>query len=357
VISLQREVARAIAAEVDAQLTASERDRLADTDRVHPEAYDAYLKGRSHWYRFLPGDADRAARYFERALELDPDFALAYTGLADVWGWRAHWGLLPPSEVSPRLGGLTRKVLQLDPDHARTQATLGKTRLYVEHDWEGAEAAFDRALELGPNDTDIHWENAVFLCAMGRAEEALAKARRGIEHDPLNSFGELVEGLAFWNCEPARIEEAVEGLRRALPLLPARLALWNIYAATGRHERALAEATGFYESVDDRRTVQALEEDWRDGATGGDAGAAYRAAMRAGGQALETRAVDDYVQPSQVARFWLQAGEPARTLDWLECALEERDFYVVYLDLAEWHDLRSEPRFDEILDRLGLPAD
>jgi TolB-like protein/uncharacterized protein (DUF1330 family) len=151
VLALQSELAQAIAREIQAQLTPQEADRFAARKEVDARAYDAYLNGRFHYYKLTRADLDISLRYFESALERDPDFALAWVGVASVWGGRQQMGFAPPTEAIPKSLAAISKALELDDSLAEAHSMLAAFRTWGEWDWEKAEPEFRRAIELDPN--------------------------------------------------------------------------------------------------------------------------------------------------------------------------------------------------------------
>ncbi|GAG83360.1 unnamed protein product, partial [marine sediment metagenome] len=151
VLAMYNEVARAIVNEVQITLTPKEETRLASTLQINPQAYEAYLKGMSHLYKLTPPELDAALHYFEQALEIDPNYALAYTGISFVWIGRQQMGLLIPSEATPKAKEAAQRALELDDTLAEVHYTLGIIRTWSDWDWEGGEQAFKRALEIKPN--------------------------------------------------------------------------------------------------------------------------------------------------------------------------------------------------------------
>ncbi len=172
VLSLQSEVARAIAQEVEVQLTDQEESLLTRSRQVNPEAHEAYLRGRYHWSERSPEASQKAIVSFERAIEIDPDFAQAYAGLADVYGVLGGWSYAPPNETWPRARDAALEALELDPLLAEAHASLGNVLFFYDWDWSGAEAEQKRAIELNPNYAAAHHWYADVLLYYRRFDEA-----------------------------------------------------------------------------------------------------------------------------------------------------------------------------------------
>ncbi|MFZ2054522.1 MAG: protein kinase [Candidatus Aminicenantales bacterium] len=194
ILAMYNEVARAIVDEVQITLTPKEDTRLASAFQVNPQAYEAYLKGMYHLYKLTPPELDAALHYFEQALETDPNYALAYTGIAFVWTGRQQMGLVIPSEATPKAKDAVLTALALDNTLAEVHYALAAIKTWNDWDWEGGEQAFKRALELKPNYPEalVYYSN--LLCYMGRLDEALAMAERAVQLDPLNSIILTISG-------------------------------------------------------------------------------------------------------------------------------------------------------------------
>ena len=344
VLSLQSEVARAIASEIEIQLTPEEVERLAAERPVNTEAYDLYLKGRFYWNNFTPDNLNRAFEHFELALAKDPDFAPTHLGLADVWGARTMWGGVPPKVGMPKVAAAVLKGLALDDTSSEAHSGVGKVRFYSDHDWPGAEKAFLRAIELNPSDAFARIDHALLLGSLKRFDAAVAQAKRGIEIDPLNPLLRAVLGYTYVFAD--RPDEAIVELRTALAgdpnLLPALKALWNALRHQQSNEEARATAEKLFSLMGDVEVVAALER-----------GDSYTAAMHL---AAETMAEREVVKAILVARLYAHAEDDEKTMEWLERSYEDRDPFLVHLAVEpDWDALRSDPRFRDLMERMGLP--
>jgi eukaryotic-like serine/threonine-protein kinase len=351
VLALQGEVARAVAGEVKAALTPQEQARLASARPVNPEAYDAYLKGLHHWYKLMPGDLDSAQRYFELAIAKDPNYALAYTGIALVWAGRSQVGLIPPAEAAPKAKAAAQKAIGLDDTVAETHYTLAVLRAWVDWDWVGAEREFKRAIELNPSFPDALIYYSHFLMTMGRPDEAMPQARRALELDPFNPLFHSLYGVDFLYVR--KWDDAIGQARTALSAAPddamANAVLWYAYGAKGMHREALAVARVYMKLVyDDRDVDEALER--------GFAEAGYEGAMRRAAEPLIAHFHKSYVNPFDIVSLYVEAGETSRAVDWLEKGYEVRDQNMPYSGWPIFDSLRSDPRFQSLLRRMNLPT-
>ncbi|MGA8150584.1 MAG: protein kinase [Terriglobales bacterium] len=348
VLMVQGEIARAIAREIQVAITPEEARRLSHTRRVNPDAYEAYLKGRFHWYKLSREHLDTALKYFQVSLEKDPRDPLAYGGIAAVWCSRGDCGLVPPREAFPKAKAAALKAIELDDSLAEAHISLGMIRA-VGWEWDEAESEYRRAIELMPNSAEAQFFLSDLLLSRRRVDEWRIHFEQALELDPLNFFFQCFYGWhLLYLC---RYDEAIAELRKALrtePNLPAaHLRLWGAFYAKGMHEEAIAAAKTFFEALGDKEGVQALQC--------GYTGAGYSGAMRQAAETLSERSHSAYVQPTQVARLYAHAGDKDHALQWLEKAYEERLPAMIHLGVdPDWNSLRSEPRFQDLMRRLNL---
>lgn len=351
VLALQVEVARAVAAEIQAVLTPEQAVHKDPERPVSSEAYEAYLKGKSHWYRLAPGHLDRAISYFQFALEKDPDFPLAHVGIANVWLLRADVGLMPPGEAFPKARAAVLKALELNETLAEGHVVLANVTALYDWDWPAGERAFRRAVELNPNSADAHFMYADFLISMKRVKEWAAEMKRVLDLDPLNPFFQCFYG---WHLVYLRqYDEALAQLREALAATSdfssVHLGLWGALYKKGGHEGALAEARNFFCALRDHEVADALQRGYAEGG--------YLRAMHCGAETLVRRAQERYVPGVRIARLYAHAEEPERVLEWLEAAHTHRESALGHLNVAwDWDHVRGDPRFLDLVRRVGLPV-
>jgi serine/threonine-protein kinase len=347
VLLLQSEIARAIAGEIEVAITAEDSRRLATAKRVNPEAYEACLKGRFHWYRLSREHLDTAAEYYQLALEKDPNYALAYVGIAYVWSSRTDCGFVSPLEALPQAKAAALKALELDDSLAEAHEVVANLKANSDWDWAGAERAFQRALQLSPNSADARFFYGHFLIIVGRPEQGLAEVERALDLDPFNSLFQCFFGwqLLFLH----RFDDAVAQLRRILTTEPnlsaAHLGLWGAFHLKRVPAEALAEARTFFTLLGDKETVQAV-----------DRGRGYEEAMHLAAESLAARSRQDYLPALRIARLYAHAGENDQALTWLEKAYAQHEVPMIHLRVAwDWDGLRDEPRFQRLLQRMNFP--
>ncbi len=350
VLTLENEIVAAITREIKLRLTLRENARLASARPVNPEAYEACLKGRFHWYKLSREELDIAERYFQLALQEDPDCALAHEGMATVWLSRTDAGFMPAGEALPKAKEAAMKALELDDSLAEAHVTLANLKV-MEWDWPTADAEFRRAIELNPNSAEAHFMYSDYLVTMRRTDEWRGEIHRALELDPLNFFWQTFYG---WHLVyERRYDEAVAQLKRVVAAEPdfraAHLGLWGAFYKKGADADAFAEAKEFFALLGDREVVDALDVGW--------ARAGYRGAMGLAGETLATRSERTHVPAVRVARVFAHAGENERALAFLKKAYERHETPLYHIGVGwDWDGLRADPRFQELVRHMGLPV-
>jgi serine/threonine-protein kinase len=351
VLALQSQVARAIAREIQVTVTPAEATRLAGARSVNPEAYRHYLLGRHHWSKRTPEGFQKAAEHFQQAIDLDPTYAQAYVGLADVYALQPSWGLAAPSEAFPRARAEALKSLKLDDNLAEPYAALGLIKHDYDRDWKAAEQDFRRALELNPNYATTHHWYGQLLSHSGRHEEAIAEANLAERLDPLAPNISRSVGQTLFYAR--RYDEAVRHLQRTQKMYPEFLSpsieLSKAYAQLGRYEEALAEA---------EKARKLPEFDPYYGAIGWVyARAGRKAEARRLLRRLQELSKQRYIDPAAMATIYIGLGQNEEALTWLERAYEQRGSYLIlFLNVDPVYDpLRDDPRFQDLLRRMNLP--
>jgi TolB-like protein/Flp pilus assembly protein TadD len=351
-LALQRELAGAIAAEIQVKLTPQERARLSGARPVDPAAHEAYLKGRHCFFRAVGGGFRRAIEYFEEAIAKDPSHAPSHAGLADAIISLAGpiSAAVPPREYMPRARAAAMKALDLDETLAEAHCSLGRLRMFYDWDGPGAEKEFKRAIELDDASARAHATYGVLLTATHRDEEGLREARRGCQLDPCQPLIGSMQGFVLYLQR--RYDEAAAQLVRMLDLEPgfhfAHWMLSMVYHAMSRHEESIAEA----------RTALSLSEE--DLLPMGTLAMALRASGRKDEAAAIVRQLHDlssrrYVPAYTLSLAYAGAGEIDLSFQWLERSYQEREAPMVWLDVLPQDEvLRPDPRFQDLVRRVGL---
>lgn len=355
VLSLQSEVARSIAASIALELTPHENAQIARAARpVDPAVHEAYLMGRYFWYKRTSESVRHGLSCFEDALRLDPSYAPAHVGVADSYIVDGGRYLdVPPKLAYARARSAAVEALRLDDDLAEAHTSLAAVLTDYEWDWVGADREYRRALELNPNYATAHSWYAEQLSRMGRHDEAVAAARTALELDPVSIFSSMLVAWILYFAR--RYDQAIEQANKTLQLdadyaTALRILGW-----------ALEEEQRYGEAIAAHRRACALSGQrpnftaqlGRACAVAGQAPEARRilAALTATGQ-------QSYVSAFDIALIHAALGERTTALDWLEHAYEERSDHLPYIRVNPRLDpLRAEPRFVDLLRRMGLETD
>ncbi len=351
IFALQAEVATDIAEESQSKLTGEEKRLLAKRYTNDTEAYQLYLKGRFFWDKRTEDGFKKAIDYFRQATQRDPQYALAHTGLADAYIGLTFYNYLPPKEAMPQAKASALEALKSDDMLAEAHASLAHVNVNYDWDWTGAESEFKRAIALNPRYPTAHqWYAAHYLTPKGRLDEALAEMSQARDLDPLSLVMNSFMGSTLYFA--GKRDQAVEQCFKTLELdLNFGVARWHLGLA-------LVQAERFEEAIAELNKAVAL--------SGGSPlmkaalGHAYAVSGRRGEAMkilteLVKLAERSYVSASEIAAIYAGLGERDRTMAWLEKAAEERAFHLVYLKVRpEFAPLRSDPRFADLLRRVGL---
>jgi len=241
VLKLQGEVARAVVEEIQVQITAEERARLASADAVDAAAYQEYLLGQHYLWRLNEEDLTRAIAHFDEAIRLDPTYAAAHAGLSHAWWWRGIFGAKTLKQVEPRSRAAASRALQLDGQLAEAHVSMGRIKFGYDWDWPAAEHHFRRALDIDPNNRDAHYFHGMLSMALGSFADAIAHLERAERLDPLSAAVQSGLGRVLYRAR--RFDEAIDHLNDAIELEPQtpgnyhRLA--DVYEEVGKYDRAL----------------------------------------------------------------------------------------------------------------------
>ncbi|HZQ55517.1 MAG TPA: tetratricopeptide repeat protein [Bryobacteraceae bacterium] len=346
VLQVQHEVAQRVAATLAVELLAK-ASRYARP--VSPEAYEAYLRGRFFWNQGTDRAATTAIEWFERALEQDPKYALAYSGIADCYGRLAWYGALPPREASPKAKLAATRALEIDGRLGEAHASMALVRFWYEWNWSEAEHEFQRAIDLSPNYAPAHNWYAAYLNAMQRFDQAAAEQKIAQELDPLSLTIAMNAADPYYFSR--RYSLAMKHLERVLQrepnFFPAHYNLGKTYALAGKYQEAIAAF----------ETAVRLS-----GVPGANTALGY-AYARAGQvdqaqiiqKQAEELAIDHYIPAPQLVLSSLGLGEKSKALTQLEKGFEERSYLMIYLKADPIYDsLRSDPAFMNLLERMNF---
>ncbi len=353
VLTLQSEVARAIAREVKVKLTPEDRERLAGVRPVDPVAHDAYLKGRFCWNRRTRDALRQGIEHFNRAIEQDPTYAMGYVGLADSYLLLGRYSVQAPKEVMPKAKAAAMRALEIDERVGEAHASLAMVRYYFDWDWPAAEESFRRSIELKPGYATAHHWFAWYLAGMGRDDEAMARFAQALELDPLSLI--IQTNIGTHNYFARRLDRAIEQLRKTIELdrnfVVAHQWLGRALELQGLYEEAISHLrTALALSPEDNESAASLAHAY--GLAGRHAEAREILAQ------LENRKETSYVPPYWIAVVCLGLGLHDETLHHLERAYEDRFDWLTDLGVEPMFDpLRPDPRFQDLLHRIGLSTE
>jgi TolB-like protein len=352
ILDLQSEVAQAIAREIQVKLTPQEQAQFAQSRPVNPEAYEAYLKGRYHWNRRSREGLPKGVQYFQEAIAKDPNYAAAYSGLADCLSGLSTYNFVAPDEGCGRAKKLALQALEMDCSLAEAHASLAWVHTWYDYDFVAAEREFERSLELNPRYATAHQFFGFYLGMMGRYEEGYTEIKRAIRLDPLSSVFQWSLGFIHWMAR--RYDHALEQAEKALELdptfAPAHALLAWTYLCKSMPEATMAAA---------RKAVQFSPGAVMYLATVGESYAAARDRDEAKKilDDLHELSTRQYVTPYFLARIYAALGKRDEALRCLEAAYLQRASSLVFLKVdALLDDLRSDSRFQDLLRRMNFPA-
>jgi TolB-like protein/DNA-binding winged helix-turn-helix (wHTH) protein/Tfp pilus assembly protein PilF len=354
VLALQNRVSAAIVNEIRINLTPEERERLAKTPAVAPEAYENYLKGLYYWNKRSDENLTRAIGYFERATQLDPNYALAYAGLSDCYAIISAeiFGTMPASEAAPKARAAAVRALELDPTLAEAQTSLATEKFNYEWDWSGAAQGFERAIGLNPSYATAYQRYSLYLIAMGRAQDSFAQIQNARALDPLSLSINFSLG---WRLYMARqYDAAITQLRDTLEMDPSyelpHLVAGQAYEQKGNYALAIPELRKAVElSRGTPLMVSALAHAY---ARSGNRVEAEKLLAQ-----LQAKSMNHYVSPYYFAIVCVGLGRTEEALDWLEKAFGDRSNGLVFLKVEpELDDLRSNSRFIALQQKLEFPV-
>jgi tetratricopeptide (TPR) repeat protein len=350
VLALQRKVALSIAGQIRIVLNPNEQSASAEPKALNAEAYEDYLKGRYFWNKRTGEGLKKAVDYFNQAIAKDPDYAQAYAGLADSYALMGDWqyGLLAPKEALPRAKAAAAKAIALDSTLGEAHISLAWCLDGFDWDWESAGKEFTRGIELSPNYATGHHWYGWHLAVLGRHGEAVAELEKAESLDPLSLIigADLAEELLIAH----RYSEAIKQSRKTLTLDPsfalAHYVLGNVFVQQHLYEEGIAELRGAIEASP--------------GSTAFTANLAYAYAV-SGKRDEAVRIVNDLKNQShgalsnapQIAMVYVGLGDKDQAMAWLEKAYQER-FNPGVLMRPCFDSLRSDPRFQDLLRRIGI---
>ena len=353
ILALQNRVSSAIVNEIRINLSAQDRERLARTPAIAPEAYENYLKGRFYWNKRTDENLNKAIAYFSQATAQDSHYALAYAGLSDCYAivGSTIFGSMPVSEAAPKAREAASRALEIDPTLAEAETPLATLKFNYDWDWAGAEDGFQHAIQFNPSYATAYQRYSLFLMAMGRFEDGFHQINKARELDPLSISINFSLG---WRLYLARqYDRAIAQLRNTLEMDPSyelpHLVLGQAYEERGAFDLAIPELQKAVElSHGTPLMVSALAHAY---ARGGHKPEAQKLLAQ-----LERDARTKYVSPYYFAIVYIGLGDDEQAMNWLDKAFADRSNGLVFMRVEpELDHLRSNPRFLALQQRLKFP--
>ncbi|HTS04269.1 MAG TPA: protein kinase [Candidatus Eisenbacteria bacterium] len=350
-LAVQSDIAREVSQRLRSQLSTEDQQRLTQGSTDNPEAYRLYLKGKYYTNKLTKEGFDTGIDYFNQAIAVDPNYALAYSGLAFNYVNQDDW-FMSPNEAGPKTKDAAKRALMIDESDAGAHISMAIVTHWYDWNWAAAETEFKRAIELSPNSSDAHSYYSWFLAPMGRYDESIAESKRAQQADPLSGFAAFSAGAALVFAR--RWDPAIEQLRHAIEIDPN---FWFSHCFLGRAYEQKGKLT---EAIVEFQRAVELEKDNTE--TWSGLGHAYAVSgNRAEAQKildhLKEVSAHNWVAPYNVAVIYAGLGDKDRAFALLEQAYKDRSYYLpTYLATdARMDSLRSDPRFGKLVRRVGLP--
>ena len=349
VMAVQEEIAWRISEALRLKLTSKQKTKLQKRPTISPEAYQEYLRGRYHWNNWRVDSFRRALEHFERAIELDPAYGLAYAGLGDTFSALAYYGFVPPQDGFPRARAAAERALAIDPDIPEAHVSIALERLFWARDWPAALREMERAIQLNPKLAIARSFHGLILCTTGRFEEALAEAQLAVELDPLSLVINM--GVGWVHHFAGNAPAAVAAALRTRELAPSFEEAGNVLIAS-------YEAMGRFE---DAAQLLSQQPFWTMRLDGG----ALLEAYRTGGREAYWRrrlALMEAAAPAAPVYFAFaiahcQLGQREQAIDYLERMVDAHLGGVVFIGIDPvLSQLQGHPRYDALVRRAGLPT-
>jgi len=350
--ALQRQLSQDIASNLRLRLTGSEQEKIGRHYSASPAAYDLYLKGRFFWEKRTKQGLAQAIEYFQQAIQSDPNYALAYAGLADSYALLDDWGETAPRDCFPKARAAAEKAIALDDSLAEAHVSLAMVRESYDWDWIGAEQEFKRAIELNPNYATAHQWYGLFLASLRRFPEAEAEVRRAQQLDPLSPIVNMALPEVFtWQ---GRLDDAILEYKKIIAMDPSFPGAYGNLAYLYERKHMYSEA------LDTQRQNLSLkgQPNFAGELRNIYSSSGYTAVMRRElNKDLQDRAEGKYTSPVGIAACYSSLGDEERALEWLQRGYEEHSSGMQYLAVdTEFNSLRSNPKYLYWLDVLGLPS-
>jgi len=349
IFKIQEEIASEIIEKLRLKLTDTEKKRLAKRHTRKTESYQLYLKGRFYWNKRTEDALKKSIEFFRQAIEIDPTYALAYSGIADCYGVLNFFGDLPPKESATKATAAAKKALEIDDTLSEVHTSLALVKLIYDWDWQSAEVEFKRAIKLSPNYATARDWYSTYLMAVGKTDDAIEEIKHAQELDPLSPI--ITTGLARQLYYARRPKEAIQECLKILEMepnfAPAHWFLGQAYEQLGEYDEAISQLQqAVYYSGERALMLASLGYTY--------AISRHRAEAEGVLNTLQDRSRHT-VPALTIAIVHAGLGDNDAAFDWLDKAYEERFGWLIFLNVdPKLDNLRSDPRFISLLQRLKL---
>ncbi len=350
ILAVQSAIEQEVSSSLRLKLTGADEQKLTKNYTANAEAYQLYLKGRYEWNKHTLEDLQKDIEYFNQAIELDPNYALAYYGLSASYGVLGN-DYLPPNEAFPKSKAYAAKALAIDDTLSQAHTVMASVNLFYDWDWAEAEKHLQRARTLNPNDPTVSDIYSVYWDVMGQPDKALTESKRGQELDPLSLLMNTILGIDFYYTR--QYDEAIAQCEKTVNLEPryynASLCLGQAYEQKKMYGQAIATfQKGMTQAERNPKLLASL----------GHAYALSGERDKANEALAELREISKhrYVSPYLFAVVYVGLGDKDQTFAWLDKAFQDRAFFLIWLKVEPLFDsLRDDSRFQDLLRRVGLP--
>ncbi len=355
IVSLQQQIAGDIAEKLRSKLSGTEKQQVTRQGTQNPEAYQLYVKGRYYWNKRTAADIKTAISFFNQAIDKDPAYALAYSGLADAYSVLPSYGG-DPNDAFPKSNASAQKALELDPTLARPHAVLASNKTDYAWDFSGGEIDYRKAIALDPSDATIHqWFSLDLSSIGGREQEAIEEANRAYQLDPLSPIMGIAQAAAYSSSR--QFDKSTEICKRIMADNPtfgrSHYVMGGVYWYEHKYSEAIQEWKTGAQLEDDKNFIEviaAMDTGFR---SSGKAGA-LRGAIEV--QLAQRKAKNGYVSPYTIAVNYADLGDKDHAFQWLDLAFQERDGSLIGIRIDPTFDsVRSDPRYADLVRRIGLP--
>lgn len=350
IYELYNEVSQQIAKELGLILTEQEKILLSTARKVNPEAYQAYLKGVFHWMKLTESDLEQSLKYFQLAMQIDPEYGAAYAGIASVGAAKMQNGIVRGIEAIPKLDSLMSKALELDDTLMEVHYTIAVWSTWGKWDWKRAEEAYNKAIALNPNHAATRAYYSHFLYIIGEPEKALSQIEKALELDPVNPLFKAICGMCLNYSR--KFDEAIDLLNNTLKTSPndpvALSTLRSAYHNNKEFDKAYQIFVRSYEVVNDEEAVFALKKGYANGG--------YSNALNSLAELLIERSSNQYVTPWRIATLYTRSGNNNLAINYLYAAYNDHDSNMPYINIDPiFDDLKNYPEFRNLIAKMNFP--